>query len=67
MINPADQFMYLSYHIFILATQSSNPTLTIPIQYGTTLVLMLLTLALNLTAILLRYKFRKQLNEMRSF
>ncbi len=67
MINPADQFMYLSYHIFILATQSSNPTLTIPIQYGTTLVLMLLTLALNLTAILLRYRFRKQLSEMRSF
>ena len=67
MINPADQFMYLSYHIFILATQSSNPTLTIPIQYGTTLVLMFLTFTLNITAVVLRYRFRKQLNAMRSY
>ncbi len=31
MINPTEQFMYLAYHIFILATQSANPTKTLPI------------------------------------
>lgn len=61
MINPTEQFMYLSYHIFILATQSANPTLTKPIQFGTTLVLIILTILLNLTAVIFRYKFRKTL------
>jgi phosphate transport system permease protein len=61
MINPFEQFMFLSYHIFILATQSSNPTATLPMQYGTTLVLLFLTIALNMTAIIFRFKFRKTL------
>lgn len=61
MINPTEQFMYIAYHIFILATQSSNPTKTLPLQYGATLVLIALTVLLNLTAIILRYKFRKAL------
>ncbi|MGE5401218.1 MAG: phosphate ABC transporter permease PstA [Ignavibacteriales bacterium] len=64
MINPAAQFMYLAYHIFILATQSANPTLTKPIQYGTTLVLIGLTVLLNLTAIIFRYRFRKMLGKL---
>jgi len=61
VINPAKQFMYLAYHIFILATQSSNPTKTLPIQYGSTLVLIALTFLLNITAIIFRYRFRKAL------
>ncbi|HRI47273.1 MAG: phosphate ABC transporter permease PstA [Ignavibacteriaceae bacterium] len=61
MINPTEQFMYLAYHIFILATQSSNPTKTLPLQYGATLVLIGLTILLNITAIIFRYKFRKSL------
>jgi len=61
MINPTEQFMYLAYHIFILATQSSNPTKSLPLQYGATLVLIALTILLNITAILFRYKFRKSL------
>lgn len=61
MINPTEQFMYLAYHIFILATQSPNPTKTLPIQYGTALVLIGLTFLLNITAIIFRYKFRKTL------
>jgi len=64
MVNPADQFMYLAYHIFILSTQSANPTLTQPIQYGTTFVLIALTLLLNLTAIIFRYRFRKTLGKI---
>lgn len=59
MVNPTEQFMYLSYHIFILATQSTNPTLTKPIQYGTTLVLISITIILNLAAVIYRYKFRQ--------
>jgi phosphate transport system permease protein len=64
MINPAEQFMYLAYHIFILATQSSNPTKTLPIQYGSTLVLITLTFLLNITAIIFRYRFRKILGRL---
>jgi phosphate transport system permease protein len=64
MINPTDQFMYLAYHIFILATQSSNPTATMPIQYGSTLVLIILTFLLNITAIVFRYRFRKVLGKI---
>lgn len=61
MVNPLDQFMELSYHIFIMATQSTNAAATQPIQYGTTLVLITLTFLLNLTAILFRIHFRKKL------
>lgn len=64
MVNPAEQFMYLSYHIFILATQSANPTLTRPIQFGTTLVLIIITVLLNLTAVIFRYKFRRILSDV---
>ena len=64
MINPASQFMELSYHIFIMATQSTNAQLTLPIQYGTTFVLIALTFLLNLTAILFRIHFRKKLGQV---
>ncbi len=64
MINPGEQFMHLAYHIFILATQSSNPTKTMPIQYGATLVLITLTFLLNITAIIFRYRFRKKLGRL---
>jgi phosphate transport system permease protein len=64
MINPTQQFMYLAYHIFILATQSANPTKTLPIQYGATLVLIALTFLLNITAIILRYRFRKSIGRL---
>lgn len=61
MINPFDQFMELSYHIFIMATQSLDTVKTLPIQYGTTLVLISLTFLLNLTAILFRIHFRRKM------
>lgn len=60
MINPLDQFMELSYHVFIMATQSTNTQLTRPIQYGTTLILVGLTFILNLTAIVTRNHFRRR-------
>ena len=60
MINPLNQFMELSYHIFIMATQSVDAQKTLPIQYGTTLVLIGLTFLFNLSAILLRFYFRRK-------
>jgi phosphate transport system permease protein len=60
MVNPLDHFMELSYHIFIMATQSTDAQLTRPIQYGTTLVLVALTFLLNVSAIVTRNRFRRR-------
>lgn len=60
MINPLDQFMELSYHLFIMATQSIDAQATRPIQYGTAFVLITLTFLLNLSAISLRIYFRRK-------
>jgi phosphate transport system permease protein len=56
----SDQFMHLGYHVFIMATQSTNVDATRGIQYATTLVLLLLSFTLNLSAIILRSRFRKR-------
>lgn len=56
----SDQFMSLGYHVYIMATQSANVDETMPIQFATTLVLLLLTFSLNLIAVVIRYRFRKQ-------
>ena len=57
----SDQFMNLGYHIYIMSTQSSNVEQTMPIQFATTLVLLLLTFVLNLTAIIIRSRLRKKI------
>ena len=56
----SDQFMSLGYHVYIMATQSANVDETMPIQFATTLVLLLLTFSLNLVAVIVRYRFRKK-------
>jgi phosphate transport system permease protein len=56
----SDQFMSLGYHIYIMSTQSSNVDETLPIQFATTLVLLLLTFSLNGIAVILRYRIRKR-------
>ncbi len=61
---PTDQFMDLGYHVYVLSTQSPNIDNTRPILYATVLVLLLLTFALNLTAILIRARMRKQLKAL---
>ena len=55
-----DQFMSLGYHIYIMSTQSSNVDETLPIQFATTLVLLLLTFSLNAIAVTLRYRIGKK-------
>lgn len=57
----SDQFMDLGYHVFVLSTQSPNIEQTRPILYGTVLVLLALTFALNLVAILVRSHLRRQM------
>jgi phosphate transport system permease protein len=56
----SDQFMSLGYHIYIMSTQSSDVDATQPIQFATTLVLLLLTFSLNAVAVTLRYRLRKK-------
>jgi phosphate transport system permease protein len=59
-----DQFMDLAYHVFVLSTQSPDIEKTRPILYGTVLVLLMLTFALNLVAILIRARVRKKLRQL---
>ncbi len=56
----SDQFMNLGYHIYIMATQSANVDQTLPIQFATTMALLLLTFTLNLTAIIIRARLRRR-------
>jgi ABC-type phosphate transport system permease subunit len=54
------QFMHLGYHIYVLTTQSTNVELTKPLQYATTLVLLMLTFLLNFTAVFIRSRIRSR-------
>jgi len=51
-----DTFMALPYHLYALATQTTE--ITRPNQYGTALVLLLLVIGMNLFAIILRKRYR---------
>jgi len=54
------QFMALSTHIFFMSTQSPNPSLTRPIQYGTIAVLLIIVLSMNFAAIIIRSRYRRR-------
>lgn len=60
-----DQFMELGYHIYVMATQSPDVEATKPILYSTVFVLLLLTFALNFTAIWIRSRIRQRLRAER--
>jgi phosphate transport system permease protein len=55
-----DQFMQLGYHIYVLSTQSPDVDATRPLLYATVLVMLLLTFALNATAIVVRSRMRRR-------
>jgi phosphate transport system permease protein len=57
-----DQFMQLGYHVYVLATQSPDVDATRPLLYATVLVLLILTFALNASAILVRSRMRRHLS-----
>jgi len=54
----SDQFMQLGYHLYVMATQSTDVEATKGIQYASAFVLLVLTFALNLTAVVFRNKLR---------
>ncbi len=56
----SDQFMNLGYHIYIMSTQSSDVEKTMPIQFATTLVLLILTISLNIIAVIIRSRIRSK-------
>jgi len=58
-LNLLGPFMALSTHIYYMSTQSPNPTLTRPIQYGSIAVLLLIVLSLNLAATVMRLRYRR--------
>jgi phosphate transport system permease protein len=53
-----DQVMALPYHIYVLSTQV--PNVSVKIQYGTVLVLILLVFIMNIIAAVIRARFRKR-------
>ncbi|MDQ3035571.1 MAG: phosphate ABC transporter permease PstA [Myxococcota bacterium] len=55
-----DMFMHLGYHVFALSTQSPNVDAARPTLFATVAVLLVLTFALNLIAIVLRIRTRKR-------
>jgi phosphate transport system permease protein len=57
----SDQFMSLGYHIYIMSTQSSNVDQTLPIQFATTMVLLMLTFVLNFVAVIIRSRIRRKI------
>jgi len=56
----SSQFMSPSYHVYVLATQSPDVDATKPILYSTVLVLLALTFVLNIAAIVVRARMRRQ-------
>ncbi|WP_225413811.1 phosphate ABC transporter permease PstA [Stigmatella hybrida] len=54
------QFMHLGYHTYVLATQSPDIEATRPLLYATVLVLLMLTFALNLVAVVIRTRTRRR-------
>jgi len=55
-----DEVQALPYHIYALMTEGTHPDLQVPIAYGTALVLISLVLLINLVAITIRYRIRKE-------
>ena len=53
-----DQCMALPYHLYVISTQV--PKIRPATQYGTALVLILMVLMLNLSAIMIRARFRRR-------
>lgn len=57
----SDQFMNLGYHVYILATQSPDVEAARGFQFATVLVLLAVTFLMSLTAVVIRFQFRKKI------
>lgn len=56
-----NEVMALPYHIYVMATAGTHIQATRHLQYGTAIVLIGLVLMLNLTGLIMRYRFRRRL------
>jgi len=56
-----NEIMALPYHIYVMATAGTHIQATRHIQYGSAIVLIGLVLILNMTGMIMRYRFRKHL------
>jgi len=54
-----DGFMHLGYHVYVLATQAPDVDRARPMVFGTVLVLLVLTLALDAAALVLRARAQR--------
>lgn len=59
-VHPERKFMHLGFHIFDLGFQSPDADAARPTVYATALLLILLVLVLNLTAIIIRNRLKKR-------
>ncbi|HUF61708.1 MAG TPA: phosphate ABC transporter permease PstA [Verrucomicrobiales bacterium] len=59
-IHPERKFMHLGFHIYDLGFQSPDAEAAIPIVYATALLLIVVVITLNLTAILIRNRLKKR-------
>jgi phosphate transport system permease protein len=55
-----DQVMALPYHLYILSVSSPDPARSMPMAFGTALVLLLIVLVINLATNLIRRRFDRQ-------
>jgi len=56
--NLGEEFMALPYHLYMLSTQHQSIEAVRPLAYGTASVLIILVFLLNLTAIVIRNRYR---------
>ena len=59
-IHPERKFMHLGFHIYDLGFQSPDAEAAKPIVYATALLLILVVVTLNLTAIIIRNRLKKR-------
>ena len=55
-----DQVMALPYHLYILSVSSPEPDKSLPLAFGTALILLILVLGLNLVANAIRNHYKKK-------
>ncbi len=59
-IHPERKFMHLGFHIYDLGFQSPDAEAAIPVVYATALLLIVVVVTLNLTAIMIRNRLKKR-------
>jgi phosphate transport system permease protein len=59
-IHAERKFMHLGFHIYDLGFQSPDAEAAKPIVYATALLLLIVVISLNLTAILIRNRLKKR-------